>query len=450
MKTVGIIAEYNPFHLGHKYLIDKSREKTGAEKVIVVMSGNSVQRGDFAIVDKFARAKEAVKNGADLVVELPFCFASQSAEHFARGAIYILNALGIDYLCFGSESNDLEVIKKTAKALLIEDKNLKKEMSKIKNANVATIRQKALEKFFGDFESLSSPNDILAIEYTKAIYHFGYDIELIPIKRQGNNYHDNYFGEIFSSATSIRYALQEGYFTGDILKTTTEGMAEYLNENRSNINSFDKYFEELKTIIFRDENLEDIFEVKEGIENLIKKSALNNESLVGLIETIKSKRYTYTRIRRILFNILIGLKKSDMKEILKFDYTIYTRILAFNDNGRKLLKKIKSEKERIEKLKENFKAELPEKNFLQKTEEIGDDISDDFYGDMDGAEKNKNRYNIRIINKLGDFRPENYIQDLIYKYDSIVNKLYYSKYKIFKNNKRVYIDEQLSPIYVEE
>lgn len=465
MKTVGIVAEYNPFHKGHKYLIEQAKAKTGASRVVVVMSGNSVQRGDFAIVDKFARAKEAVLNGADMVVELPFCFCSQSAEHFAKGAVYILNAIGIDYLCFGSESDNIELIKNTAKIIVTNEDKIKKEISKISNENIAKRRQKALENIVLDkidFDALNSSNDLLGIEYVKAIYGFGYDIEPISVQRQGNRYHDKGMGKVFSSATSIRNALTEGIFQGEVVRATTADMACYLINNRHNINSFDKYFDELKAIIIREEDLKEIFEVKEGIENLIKKSILNTSNLDNLIFSVKSKRYTYTRIRRILLNILIGLKKDDMAEILKFEDRIYTRVLAFNNNGRKVLKEIKECQdecsiENKDKQSKQIGNEILAKEEIDKIEKDNHQINDETENNTtENAIKDKkenllskNVCNIKIINKLGDFKPENKIQSLLYKYDSRVNMLYYSKFKIMANKNMVYADEQLSPVYVD-
>lgn len=415
-KVLGIIAEYNPFHLGHKYLIDEAKKITNADKIIILMSGNSVQRGDFAILDKYKRAKEAVLNGANLVLELPFCFSSQSAEHFAKGSINIFKNIGINYLCFGSESEDINNKIKIAQFLFEEEKNM--NLDSQKNKNFAKERQEFLQNKFknqADFSIMNNPNDILAIEYIKAIKFFDAKIEPIAIKRKGNNYHDQEVGEIFSSATSIRNLIKnENDIYEKLKKVTTKNMAEDLLKHKKQIVSFDNYFDELKSTIIKSENLDEIFEVSEGIENLIKKRILTSKNLDELIFSIKSKRYTYTRIRRILFNILIGISKKDMQKILSFKEKAYTKVLAFDDKGREILKENKEKNKKL----------LQKENIEEKTKE-----------------------KLEIITKLADFKPQNDTQKIIFKYDRILNLLYYSKYEMLNNKKRVFTDEEISPIY---
>ena len=424
-KVIGIIAEFNPFHLGHKYLIKRAREITKAKNVVVLMSGNTVQRGDFSIVDKFSRAKEAIISGVDLVLELPFCYASQSAEYFSKGAVNILNKLDIDFLCFGSESDNIENQVKIAEILLQNEEDIYKEFSKNAKGNAAFERQKILESFFGeyaDFSLMNTPNDILAIEYIKALKKFKSDVVPISVKRVGNEYHDKNIGDVFSSATSLREILKSDdsdiYYK--LSNATTKTMAGYLFENRKNIVSFDSYFDELKAIIIRDENLDEIFEVKEGIENLVRKATLKSKNLQELIFAVKSKRYTYTRIRRLLFNIFAGLKKKDMQKVLAFDENVYTRILAFNNSGRKLLKKYKQKME-------------------EETLSINKDIDNKLVEDN----------SLQLINKLSTFKPKNEAQEILYRLDKRVNRLYYAKYFFEIKGKRIITDEETSPLYIE-
>lgn len=439
MKIVGIIAEYNPFHLGHKYHISQSKKETLCDHAVVVMSGNLVQRGDVAIIDKFTRAREAVLNGADLVLEIPVCYSSQSAEIFAKGSVEILEALGIiDFLAFGSESNDIEGIRKLAEILSDENEEFKEEIKLFlkEGMNFPSARQKTLEKMLGNGKNkdiISSSNDILAIEYLKNLNRLKSSIEPRTIQRVSSTYNDTDINRLFPSATSIRKIFHDMDILeneGDvksahdiegtkeklrslISRATTENMSSYLIDNYvdKNIISMDAYFDELKIIIIREgRSIDKYFEVNEGIENLILKNIMTCSTLEELIERVKSKRYTRTRIRRTFLNILLGITKADMILILGKNQGLmplqvrpYARILAFNENGRAILKEIDSK-----------------------------------------SEKRK----IDIINKSAAFRPETELQKIKYRYDNIANSIYYSKFKIYNKGMRVYSDMNISPAYV--
>lgn len=409
MRTVGIVAEYNPFHLGHKYHINTAKEKTNSDYAVVVMSGNTVQRGDFSIIDKFTRAKEAVKNGADLVLEIPVCYSCQSAEIFAKGSIEILDALGIvDFLAFGSESADLKQIKQIADILSYENIEFQTMLKTFLKEGISfpTARQKALENFLGEEYSLiASSNDILGVEYLKNLNRLKSKIEPHAIKRISSTYHDTDISKSFPSATAIRKVIIENKDMNLLKNATTEDMRTALFENYllENIVSLDDFFSELKIVIIREqEGIAQYFEVNEGIENAVLKNIASCQDLEELIEKIKSKRYTRTRIRRTLLNILLGIKKGDMRSIIEGESRPYAKILAFNDKGREILRKVdyKSDERRID-----------------------------------------------IINKPASFNPRDEIQNIKYKYDNIANSLYYSKMKIY-NKERVYSDLNLSPVYV--
>ncbi len=413
MKTVGIVAEYNPFHLGHKYHIKMAKETTNSTHVIVVMSGNTVQRGDFAIIDKFTRASESIRNGADLVLEIPVCYSSQSAEIFAKGSIEILNALGIvDSLAFGSESDDISQIQYVADILStenIEFQNILRGFLK-EGISFPSARQKALELYIAsnnisNTSFLSSSNDILGIEYLKNLNRLKSNIIPYTIKRVSSTYNDTDINKLFPSATAIRKMLIEDKNPESIVNATTEIMSEKLVKNylNNNIISLDDFFSEIKTVIIREQdNIINYFEVKEGLENIILKNILQAQNLEELIEAVKSKRYTRTRIRRTLLNIFLGITKADMKKILENVDRPYTKILAFNENGRSLLKSIdyKSDERKID-----------------------------------------------IINKPASFVPQTEIQAIKYKYDNLASNLYYSKMKIYNKN-RVFSDLNLSPVYI--
>lgn len=412
MKTVGIIAEYNPFHLGHKYLIEESKMVTDASRVVVVMSGNSVQRGDFAIVDKFARAKEAILGGADLVLELPFCYSSQSAEFFAKGGVNILHSSGlVDYLCYGSENNNTDAQCRIANLLQDEPAQLSQEIKAQMKTGLSfpRARQIALEKLYpneADYSIMKSPNDVLAIEYIKTLYRLVSTIEPVSIQRIGGSYYDPRLEIEVPSATAIREGLIKGkdknFETQRIYGATTTTMADYLMEQKNNksLGSIEDYLLALKTIILRDkQELANIFEVREGIENLLsKKAVFEANSVHDLAMLLNNKRYTYTSAKRMLMNILVGLSKEDMEIVKTSEKRPYARILAFNDQGREMIKEI--------------------------------------------------HQNLVLINKPADFQPQSDLHKVLFKYDEIVNQLYYLTYVYEHYGKRVQMDAMTSPVYV--
>ncbi len=411
MKTAAIIAEYNPFHQGHRYLMEELKTVTDAERIVVLMSGNSVQRGDFAFVDKFARASAAVQGGADLVLELPFCYCSQSAEFFAHGAVSILHYLGlVDYLCYGSENNDMDSQWRIANLLYEESDELTEEIKAIVKTGISfpVARQKALEKLYpnqANFSIMSSPNDILAIEYLKAMYQLDSVIEPISIRRRGAGYKDTKFETELPSATAIRKKVTESAtdhpLSEELKAVTTEPMAEYIlkRRNEGGLGTVENYFDELKSIIIRQrEAIGRIFEIGEGIDHLIRRKIYETSGIHELAMEIKSKRYTYTRARRMLMNILVGLDKEAMSKIRASRDVPYTRILAFNDKGRKMLRECSKQ--------------------------------------------------ISIINKPADFRPANELHEILQRYDEIAGELYYMKYHYQQYGNRVYSDKMTSPIYI--
>ena len=430
MKTVGIVAEYNPFHLGHRYHIEKAREQTGSDSVIVAMSGNLVQRGDMALTDKFIRAEEAVRNGADLVLEIPVCYSCQSAEIFAKGSVEILDSLGIvDYLAFGSESADLCSIKNIADILSYEDEDFSRSIRGFLSEGMSypLARQKALTQITGADEQsiISSSNDILAIEYLKNLNRLGSSIVPVPVRRVSSTYNDESIDRLFPSATAIRKLIfEKGAELPEmenmeriLMRSVPQGMAASLGRGirEGNLACLDDFYPELKAVIFREETgIKRFFEVNEGIENLILKSLSACHSLEELIEKTKTKRYTRTRIRRTLLNILTGVTKSDMERILgkseehrEIDRNSrpYARVLAFNDRGRILLR-------RINESRRSSSAD--------------------------------------IINKAAAFEASSELQKIKLRYDRIANNMYYSKFKAFRKGIRTGNDILMSPVYVRD
>ena len=389
MNITGLIVEYNPFHNGHIYHLQKSLEKTNADASIAVMSGNFIQRGEPALFDKFSRAKAAVESGVDLVVELPSIYASQSAELFAKGSVSLLNSLGcVNSICFGSEEGNIDALYLIASILCLEPQEFKEKLSSYLGEGMLfpTARNKALFDYinspdfsFGDnFNGidlseerlnniLSSSNNILGIEYIKQLISLKSDIKPFTIGRIHSEYNSEEISGNINSATAVRKKLYEIISSkennsSDIdeliksIQTSTDitnSIPEStLNMITSNIEKgflpmYPEYFFEalISTIIRDKKDLESYFDISEGIENKIFKAALVAKNYDELLNLVKSKRYTMTRIKRCLNNILLGITKEDM-ELAKGINTIpYVRILAFNSKGREIIREIKKSSE---------------------------------------------------------------------------------------------------------
>ncbi len=331
---VGIIAEYNPFHNGHLYHIEKVKEMFPDSPIILVLGGNFTERGDISMLDKWEKTAIAIKNGIDLVLELPFPFSCASADIFAKGAISILNYLGVTDLIFGSESDDIEGIKKLVETELFNENfdNLVQVYLRM-GYNYPTSLSKALEDITGDCFKL--PNDILGISYVKAIYSNNYKITPHTIKRT-NDYHSKELkSKSINSATSIREALLDGK---DIKNSVPSITYNYL-ENKK-IPKLDDYFSLLKYKIISSNDLTIYNLVDSGMETKLKKEILNSYSFDELINKVKSKNATYAKISRMLIYILCDYTKEQAKE---FKEIKYIRLLGFSNKGRDYLNKIKKD-----------------------------------------------------------------------------------------------------------
>ncbi len=347
--VLGIIAEYNPFHNGHLYHILKSKELTKDDYVIAIIGGNFTQRGESSIVDKWTKAEMALAGGVDLVIELPCLYSISSAENFADGAIKILNSLKVvDHISFGAECQELNKLNIIANVLYEEPKEFKSfltdELSK--GVSFPKARENAILSYLKDFSYkniLSEPNNILAIEYLKALKKHRSRIKpvLVPRKASGHLTSD-YTGSI-SSSTSIRNMLQTGK-TANLKDALTPSSYTILKEEINsghfvlNFSKFDKvalYNLRLMSL----EEIKKLPDVSEGLENLIKKSALSCNTIDDFINMVCSKRYAKTRIRRIVLYSILGITKKDM-DISKKTLP-YVRVLGFNDKGKNLISKIK-------------------------------------------------------------------------------------------------------------
>lgn len=350
-KVLGIVAEYNPFHNGHLYHLQESKKITDSNYTIAVISGNFTQRGNTSIVDKWEKANMAIKNGVDLVIELPLVYSISSAENFAGGAIKILNSLNIvNYISFGAETNNISLLDKIATILYEEPKKYKELLSKNLDLGLSfpKAREIALISYLDNnndkeiLDELSKPNNILGIEYLKALKKYKSSISPICVKRFKAGYNDLDVQDNIASASSIRNMILENNFE-ELKKLMPDVSYDILIKNIENKN----YVKDInifeKQIIYnlRKMSLEEISnlpDVSEGLEHLIKTAAISSNNLNDLINSIKSKRYTLSRINRILLYSLLNISKDDIN--LSKEITPYIRILAFNDNGKKLLSAI--------------------------------------------------------------------------------------------------------------
>ena len=334
MKICACIAEYNPFHLGHLKHIEYIKNTLNAEKLIVVMSGNFTQRGEIAVLDKFTRAKHAILAGADLVIELPTVFATANAETFALGAVNLINSLGaVDGLCFGVESGKKDEYLALAKAMINESKEFKRALKEKLDSGISLAKAKfeALKQTGNEFnESLiSSPNNILGLEYTKALLKLNSSIEIYPMKRDGNH-NDLTLKKGMTSATSIRQVLKTGK-----IKKLKKCVPPYVF---SDLKGYPFDFETLclSNIITQDaQSISQIADCTEGLENRIKAFVKDNNSLDALIDKVSTKRYTRTRIQRIITANLLGIKAKLVKDCL--ESSLYAKILAVNSESKDLI-----------------------------------------------------------------------------------------------------------------
>lgn len=328
-KVIGIIAEYNPFHNGHIYQIKKIKENYPNSIIIVCTSSSFTQRGELSILNKWEKTKVSLLNGVDIVIELPYVYSTQSSDTFAKYGVSLLEKFHINYLCFGSESNDTTKLLDTAKTQInnIEFDNKVKFYMK-EGYNYPTSLNNALKELIN--YDIKEPNDLLAISYIKEIINNNYNIEVFNIKRT-NSYHDLSLDNKIVSASNIRNKLLENKNIKDKVPKETYDIL----KNKSLEN---KYFEFLKYKIISETDLEKYVDVDEGLNVRIKKYINKSKSLDELIMNIKTKRYTYNRISRMLNHILCSFTKEENDKIKKLEYI---RILGFNENGRTYLNEIK-------------------------------------------------------------------------------------------------------------
>ena len=360
MNLLGLVVEYNPFHNGHKYHLEKSKEITNATHTVAIMSGSFLQRGEPALLDKYTRAEMAVKNGVDLVIELPTLYACQSAEIFSHGAVATLNSLNcVNSLCFGSEEGNIDILQTISEILVKEPSDFKTTLKNFLDEGIVfpVARSKALYEYIKNNhllelsedelqQVLNSSNNILGIEYIKSLIKLNSSIKPYTITRIASKYNSTDIESNICSATAIRNSLKDNT---DLKLIENVVPLHTFNEINHKINTnfnpvFDyMFYDLLSSTIIRDvDNLTKYFEVNEGIENKIYSNVFTSKNLEELINSTKSKRYTMTKIKRTLNNILLGINRDDVIKVKDLDRVPYIRILAFNNKGREIIKKIKT------------------------------------------------------------------------------------------------------------
>lgn len=339
MKTAGIVAEYNPFHNGHKFQID-SLKNQGFTHIVTAMSGNFVQRGDIAVADKWIRTKAALEGGADLVLEIPTCFCLAPAEKYGFSAVEILNNTGIvDNLCFGSETGKTDKLLQIATEILDSsevEERLKNFLSE--GITYAAAREMAVDNIYGEEFSqiLRKPNDVLGIEYLRALKKLKSSIKPLAIKREGVGHNDTETTNYFASASQIRKMIEYGENYDDFVPKTTKielESAKIKQEFPAVVKNYERVI--LGTLrSLNESDFERLQDVSEGFHNRLFEAVKTADSLNSLFTLSKTKRYTLARIRRLVMNAALGI----------FDYEKppYIRVLGFSQNGKNLLAQMKN------------------------------------------------------------------------------------------------------------
>lgn len=349
MKAVGVIVEYNPFHNGHLYHLQQAMKLSNSEVVVAVMSGNFLQRGEPALVSKWSRTKMALKNGIDLVIELPFAYATQKAETFAFGAVSLLNSLGVETLCFGSESGEINDFLQMVDKYEQKEQQINAKLKDYFQQGYSYPKAKSLaynDVFHQENAFLTQPNNILGFHYVHSIKKLHSPMKAMTIKRNTAQYHDeNFASESIASATSIRKALESSDLSviQNVIPEPTASELENYFEQFQTFSNWEKYFPLLKYKILSldEQQLRTIYGIKEGIENRLKKYIISSHTFHDFMEKIKTKRYTWTRLQRTLLYILMHVNEDEMRYADELNPPPYIRLLGMNKIGQQYLNKMK-------------------------------------------------------------------------------------------------------------
>ncbi|RPF56097.1 nucleotidyltransferase [Aquisalibacillus elongatus] len=355
MKACGLIVEYNPFHNGHVYHLEQSKQETQADVMVAVMSGSFLQRGEPAIIDKFHRAKAALTSGVDILLELPYVYAVQYADLFAKGAMLQLDGLNVDDVCFGSEEGNIEPFLEGYDHYLQEKSLYQSTLHKYLDDGLSfpQASKKAYESINltqGEID-LSQPNNILGFSYVKAVKELKSSINPRTIRRTKSGYHDPKIEHEIASATSIRNEiLTSQEMTRNAInalpQSTTDQLLAYQQKSGS-WHSWESYFPYLQLIVHTRsvEELSQIHGVIEGLEYRLKQTVQEAENFEQWMHLLKTKRYTWTRLQRMFAHILTNTTKNEVNEFDQLEQAPYLRILGMTDNGRNYIKSIKKDLE---------------------------------------------------------------------------------------------------------
>lgn len=417
MKICAIICEYNPFHLGHLKHLQESKEKSGADAILCIMSGNFCQRGEPTIINKYARARMAIESGADIVVQMPTAYACSNAEIFALAGVKIANSFeNVTHLSFGCETKNYELLQEVAKFLTEEPEiyktTLKKYLSDGNSLPVA--RTKAIEELmqkdlveFSEItevmEILQKPNNILALEYLKALYKTKSKIQPVFSNRGNSEYLSDEITGKDTSATAIRSLL---YRTNSPkkLKSLVPNHCKELIKNEIKINGLPdlNLFNNLCLYALKTKSAADIkniYDVSEGLENRIVENAPLYKDLQELLLAIKSKRYTYTRIKRIVVRLLLNIDKKTIEQIYKVEKLPFIKVLAFKSDRPELLESISA----------NTNLIIRNSNIVKKP--------DEFYKKLASTEDNANAVYNMLLQKsksITKYAPDLYTRSIKY------------------------------------
>ena len=342
MKACGIIVEYNPFHNGHAYHIEQAKAMSGADVVVAVMSGNFLQRGEPAILDKWARARQALQNGVDLVIELPVVWSVQAADYFARGGIKLLQSLNCDYLCFGTDAPTAVDYQSFGAFTAANQQLIERTYREINQPQMSHSRQmtQVYQQLYPELHvDLSSPNHILGLSYAKENALYERPMALLPIKRQASQYHEEHIQSEFASATAVRAAA---------LKQQWEAVSyvvpkETLSHLRGGpLISWETYWPLLRYRIITSspEQLRQIYQMTEGLEHRFKEKVIAAQTFYHFIEAVKSKRYSWTRLQRLALYVLLNVSAS---EVGYGWANSYLNVLGMTEAGQAYLKGQKTE-----------------------------------------------------------------------------------------------------------
>jgi len=365
MKICAVICEYNPFHFGHLYHIQKAKELSGCDAVLCILSGNFTQRAEPSIADKYVRASMALSGGADIVVQMPTAYACSSAEIYATAGIKIANSFkNVTHLAFGCESKNFELLKELARYLSEEPEEYKETLKSYLDQGYSMVlsRQKTIEQLVKEekvsftnitdtIDALQKPNNILAIEYLKALIKTKSNIEPVFVQRECSDYHSEDINGKDTSATAIRSRLLKTGKVRKVKKLMPKFSYQLLKDCVDDFGLPDhELFNDLCMFVLKTasaEQIRNIYDVTEGLENRFKECVKDKKVLNEVLLEVKSKRYTYTRLKRIVLRLLLDIKKDTIEKIYKIDKLPYIKVLGFNGENQDLLAEVSADTDLI-------------------------------------------------------------------------------------------------------